>query len=96
MASWAIAEMEELLAMKRNIRRSVQALELCCSCESVAECMLTPVDDDPEVWLCNWCNEILQASDGRRALVANRNWRVNRSSCISQIAPAGRTFIGGK
>jgi hypothetical protein len=49
------AEVEELSQMRENIRRSVDALELCWSCQRVAECEPATVDDGPPVWLCNAC-----------------------------------------
>src|SRR5437773_10154121 len=40
-----ITEFEELTHMKENIRRSVDALELCWSCQRVSECEPVVVDD---------------------------------------------------
>ena len=51
----SIAEFDELTEMRENIRRSVEALELCWSCQCVAECEPAPVDDGPPVWLCAPC-----------------------------------------
>ena len=51
----SIAEFDELTQMRENIRRSVEALELCWSCQCVAECEPAPVDDGPPVWLCAGC-----------------------------------------
>lgn len=50
-----MAETEELIQMRENIRRSVDALELCWSCQRVSECEPATVDDGPPVWLCSDC-----------------------------------------
>ena len=50
-----LTEVEEISHMKDNIRRSVDSLELCWSCERVAECEPSAVDDGPPVWLCAEC-----------------------------------------
>ena len=48
-------EVEQLSHMRDNIRRSVDALELCWSCERISECEPATVDDGPPVWLCSEC-----------------------------------------
>ena len=48
-------EIEELLEMRENIRRSVEALELCWSCQRISECQPGYVDDGSIVWLCPEC-----------------------------------------
>ncbi|HWP83980.1 MAG TPA: hypothetical protein VNN17_02220 [Terriglobia bacterium] len=48
-------ETEELVRMRDNIRRSVEALEVCWSCQRVCECEPATVDDGPPVWLCSAC-----------------------------------------
>ena len=50
-----MTETEELSQMRDNIRRSVDALELCWSCQRVSECEPATVDDGPPVWLCSGC-----------------------------------------
>ena len=50
-----ITEFEELTHMRDNIRRSVDALELCWSCQRVSECEPATVDDGPPVWMCSDC-----------------------------------------
>jgi hypothetical protein len=50
-----MTETEELSQMRDNIRRSVDALELCWSCQRVSECEPATVDDGPPVWLCSDC-----------------------------------------
>jgi hypothetical protein len=50
-----MTETEELTQMRDNIRRSVDALELCWSCQRVSECEPSTVDDGPPVWLCAEC-----------------------------------------
>lgn len=50
-----IAETEELSQMRENIRRSVDALEQCWSCQRISECEPATVDDGPPVWLCAEC-----------------------------------------
>ena len=53
----AIAEIRELIRMKENVRRSIQALELCWSCERICECEEGTVDDAAPAWLCAECRE---------------------------------------
>jgi hypothetical protein len=48
-------EVEELSHMRDNVRRSVDALELCWSCQRICECEPATVDDGPPVWLCSDC-----------------------------------------
>jgi hypothetical protein len=50
-----MTETEELSQMRDNVRRSVDALELCWSCQRVSECEPATVDDGPPVWLCADC-----------------------------------------
>ncbi len=50
-----ITEFEELTQMRENIRRSVDALELCWSCQRVSECEPVVVDDAIPVWMCADC-----------------------------------------
>ena len=56
------AELDELSEMRENIRRSVQALELCWSCQRVSECEQRIVDDSAPVWLCRQCQSTLRVS----------------------------------
>ena len=56
----SIMEMEELTEMKENIRRSIEALEVCCSCDYISECVAVLLDDEPPVWLCKQCHARLQ------------------------------------
>jgi len=51
----SFAEVKELGEMRDNIRRSVNALELCWRCQKVAECDQGFVDDGGPVWLCPGC-----------------------------------------
>lgn len=51
----SLTEIEELLEMRENIRRSVEALELCWSCQRISECQQGYVDDGSIVWLCADC-----------------------------------------
>jgi len=57
----SLAEIEELMQMRGNIRRSVQALELCWSCQRVSECLPSFVDDGAAVWLCGQCLNQVQS-----------------------------------
>src|SRR5689334_7280962 len=50
-----ITEFEELVHMRENIRRSVDALEMCWSCQKISECEPSTVDDGPPVWMCSEC-----------------------------------------
>jgi hypothetical protein len=50
-----MTETEELSQMRDNIRRSVDALEQCWSCQRISECEPATVDDGPPVWLCSAC-----------------------------------------
>jgi len=51
----ALTEFLELKEMKVNIRRSVNALEMCWNCERICECERGILDDAAPVWLCTWC-----------------------------------------
>ena len=51
----ALVEFRELKEMKENIRRSVNALELCWSCQRICECEQGIVDDAAPVYLCTGC-----------------------------------------
>ena len=57
-----ITETEQLSQMRDNIRRSVDALELCWSCQRVSECEQRIVDDSAPVWLCRQCQSTLRVS----------------------------------
>ena len=64
-----ITEFEELSQMRENIRRSVDALELCWSCQRVSECEPVVVDDAIPVWMCADCatkSRRLQAGEPSR------------------------------
>ena len=64
-----MTEAEELSQMRDNIRRSVDALELCWSCQRVCECEPVTVDDGPPVWMCSDCatrNRLLHAGGTAR------------------------------
>ena len=51
----SVMEYRELLEMRGNIRRVVDSLEVCWSCQHVSECEPVVVDDGPPVWLCGEC-----------------------------------------
>jgi hypothetical protein len=53
------AELDELDAMRKNIRQSVAALELCWSCQRVSPCDIAIIDDAAPVWLCRRCRSKL-------------------------------------
>jgi hypothetical protein len=52
-------ELDELEAMRKNIRESVATLELCWSCQRVSHCDIAMVDDAAPVWLCRDCQDKL-------------------------------------
>jgi hypothetical protein len=52
----SVTEYRELLEMRGNIRRAVDSLEVCWSCQNVCECDAAVVDDGPPVWLCDGCS----------------------------------------
>jgi len=52
----SVMEYRELLEMRGNIRRAVDSLEVCWSCQNVSECDASVVDDGPPVWLCDDCS----------------------------------------
>ena len=56
----ALEEIRQLMQMKENVRRSVQALELCWGCERISECEGGIVDDAVPVWLCTKCRKRIQ------------------------------------
>ncbi|MBI1955914.1 MAG: hypothetical protein HYS38_05925 [Acidobacteria bacterium] len=55
-----LVEVQELVQMRDNIRRHVDALELCWSCQRISECEQAVVDDGAPVWLCCQCREHVQ------------------------------------
>ena len=57
----SMTELHELHEMRENIRRGVDALELCWSCQRVSDCEQTVVDDAAPVWLCRACRGKLRS-----------------------------------
>ena len=57
------AELDELEAMRKNIRESVATLELCWSCQRVSHCDIAMVDDAAPVWLCRDCQDKLLSQE---------------------------------
>lgn len=57
------AEIEELEAMRKNIRESIATLELCWSCQRVSHCDIAMVDDAAPVWLCRGCQSKLLSEE---------------------------------
>ena len=55
-----LVEVKELTQMRENIRRHVDALELCWSCQRISECQQVVMDDGAPVWLCCECWELVQ------------------------------------
>ncbi len=45
----------ELRKIRRNVRRSVESLELCWACQRICECEHRMVESGPPVWLCQEC-----------------------------------------
>jgi hypothetical protein len=68
----SITEFDELTQMRENIRRSIEALELCWSCQCISECEPAPVDDGPPVWLCAACNAKMRSQQVMEP--AHRTW----------------------
>ena len=68
----SLAEFQELTEMRENIRRTLEALELCWSCERVSECEPVVVDDGPPVWLCSQC--AAKAQSRRPLEAADPSW----------------------
>ena len=48
-------EIDELREMRNNVRRGVNALEICWSCEKLCEVSRTVLGDGNRVWLCGPC-----------------------------------------
>ena len=57
----ALMEVGQLRQMRENVRRSVDLLELCWSCQRICECQHGLVDDGAPVWLCQECLGRLQS-----------------------------------
>ena len=53
----SLTEVEELRGLKNNIRRGVNALEICWSCEVVCEASAWKLEGRRQVWLCPACYE---------------------------------------
>jgi hypothetical protein len=47
--------LQELHQIREHVRRSVQALEICWSCQRICECNAEILDDGPPVWICPAC-----------------------------------------
>jgi len=50
-----VEEVQEMVAMKENVRRAVEALELCWRCQRVSECQKYVLGNMVLVWLCPGC-----------------------------------------
>ncbi len=50
----------ELMKIRKNVRRSVESLELCWACQRICECEHRMVENGPAVWLCQECLQRLQ------------------------------------
>ncbi len=46
---------QEMVQMKENVRRAVEALELCWRCQRVSECQKYVLGNMVLVWLCPGC-----------------------------------------
>lgn len=56
---------KELVQMQENVRRAVQALELCWRCQRVSECQKYILGNMVLVWLCPGClTELYQPASG--------------------------------
>ena len=70
------AELDELEAMRKNIRESVATLELCWSCQRVSHCDIAMVDDAAPVWLCRNCQNDLASPEHLGARLWPSPWEV--------------------
>ena len=50
-----LKEGQEMVQMKENVRRAVDALELCWRCQRVSECQKYVLGNMVLVWLCPGC-----------------------------------------
>ena len=56
-----VKEGQEMVQMKENVRRAVDALELCWRCQRISECQKYVLGNMVLVWLCPCClTELLQ------------------------------------
>ncbi len=51
---------EEFIKMRNNIRRAVQALDVCWKCQKVSECQKYILGHTVLVWLCNGCLSVIE------------------------------------
>jgi hypothetical protein len=58
----SLLKRDELAEMRESIRRNINALEYCWSCQWVSECKPEDVDDGSPVWLCGECAASRQPS----------------------------------
>jgi len=58
------AETDELREMRNNVRRGVNALEICWSCEKLCEVSKTVLSGGHRVWLCGPCEQEALAHRG--------------------------------
>ena len=63
-------EVLELIKIRRNVRRSVESLELCWACQRICECEHRMVENGPAVWLCQACLQRLQIRSRKTASAA--------------------------
>jgi hypothetical protein len=53
----SLEEIEELRSLRNNIRRGVNALEVCWSCGVVCEGAPLKISPRQQVWLCRRCQQ---------------------------------------
>jgi hypothetical protein len=73
-------EIEELEAMRKNIRASVTGFELCWSCQRVSDCDIAMVDDAAPVWLCRDCRDKLLSQEHLGSRLWPSPWEAARDA----------------
>jgi hypothetical protein len=61
---------QEIIRIRENVRRALDAQEVCCCCERVCECRRALRENDAPVWICNECLNQIESTPG----VQKRTW----------------------
>jgi hypothetical protein len=67
-----IANTQEMMEMRENIRRAVCSLEVCWRCQKVSECQKYILGNLVLVWLCGGCMGEMEQPSAPRPKRRNR------------------------
>lgn len=69
-------EMNELREMRENVRRAVEALEVCWRCQNVCECKRHILGNLVLIWLCHGCLRDMEQAQAIEPLATRRRSKV--------------------